>query len=377
LVRLVTSNRPLSPLIDRPKRRAQRAAFLVSLTLAFFLMAPVAVFAAPSGPSPTPTPAPPIAAVNGIKSLSVSQDASGVVLGVPMRSQYDSSPYQYANCGPASLGMVLQAFGLPVPTADIRDLANHLQGTYGYDDGIALDYLQDIGRQAGLGTEGLYGSDGRYQRWSTSEISQEVQQGHPVITLVHYASLPNHLGAATPSDHYVVVVGVTTRGFLINDPASVDNAGFRQLVTPNQLLDAWNASSIPEQAVAFLPRAGGLASRLGVSETVRQAPTPQPSTSETRLAAARSPAVAPPTSTATPAPNPTLVAWARELATWNPTTSPVATPGDRSLATAASTPTTFSPPRPSPVSPLPLFGVLTLIFVGTVGVLAGVRSHGI
>ena len=44
-----------------------------------------------------------------------------VWLGVPFRSQIDGGEFQYVNCGPASLTMVLAAFGLEVgPVAGAR-----------------------------------------------------------------------------------------------------------------------------------------------------------------------------------------------------------------------------------------------------------------
>ena len=71
-------------------------------------------------------------------------------------------------------------------------LSNQLQGTDGYDQGIALDYLVAIGQQAGLRQEGLYGPNGHYRQWTISDVMREVRAGYPVITLVHYTSLPQH-----------------------------------------------------------------------------------------------------------------------------------------------------------------------------------------
>src|SRR5687767_290763 len=59
---------------------------------------------------------------------------SAVRLPIPYRTQLDGSAYQSANCGPASVGMVLQAFGKYLPTTDIRRAANRMQGTTGWYD---------------------------------------------------------------------------------------------------------------------------------------------------------------------------------------------------------------------------------------------------
>ena len=140
-------------------------------------------------------------------------------MNVPFRSQYDASPYQNSNCGPAALGMVLQAYGLNVPADRLRAIADQLQGTSAYNDGIALDYLQAIARQAGLRTEGLGTPDGHYRRWTMADVIREVRRGYPVITLVHFASLPTHTGSGSASDHYVVVARIRRLGDCIaGDP---------------------------------------------------------------------------------------------------------------------------------------------------------------
>ncbi len=206
----------------------------------------------------TPTRSPPLTKVAGLQPVKIEGDAVSLELDIPLRSQYDSSPYQNANCGPASLAMVLQAYGLNVPTERFPALSNQLQGTYGYDQGIALDYLVAIGQQAGLHQEGLYDSAGHYHQWAISDVIREVRAGYPVITLVHYNSLPQHQHELSQSDHYIVIVGVTSQGFLINDPASIGKAGYRQLLTPPELIAAWNAASRHQQAAAFLPPTGSL-----------------------------------------------------------------------------------------------------------------------
>ncbi|HEY3110123.1 MAG TPA: cysteine peptidase family C39 domain-containing protein, partial [Chloroflexota bacterium] len=73
-----------------------------------------------------------------------------LALEVPIRSQFDGTEYQASNCGPTSMAMVLDSFGVAVPTEKLRNLANVLQGTYDRETGIALDYLAEIAREAGL-----------------------------------------------------------------------------------------------------------------------------------------------------------------------------------------------------------------------------------
>ncbi len=152
--------------------------------------------------------------------------------------------------------MVLQAYVIQATNEQIRAIANQLQGTTSYDAGVAIDYLQAIAQQAGLRTEGLTSSDGHYRKWSMADLIREVRSGYPVITLVHYATLPDHNGSPSTSDHYIVVIGVTSQGFVVNDPAFTGNGGYQRLLRPAELISAWRDASIPEQAVAFLPPVG-------------------------------------------------------------------------------------------------------------------------
>ena len=207
----------------------------------------------PPAPPPPSAVAAPLQPYDGIQRIGVSGDRESFILNVPYRSQYDNSPYQNANCGPTALGMVLEAYGLNVSNDRLRAIADGLQGTYGYDDGVALDYLVAIAQQAGLRADGLTNPDGRYRHWSMADVINEIRQGYPVVTLVHYASLPDHATSASSSDHFVVVVGVTTQGFVINDPAFSGNDGFHREVRPEQMPKAWGDAIIVHQAAAFLP----------------------------------------------------------------------------------------------------------------------------
>ncbi len=204
---------------------------------------------------PAPTDTPETDAVS-IPATIEPGDPETLILAVPFRSQYDGSPYQYANCGPAALGMILEAYGISMTTEELRALANQIQGTTSTDAGVSLEVLDLIARRAGLRTEGLQSPDGSPRRWSIADIIRTVRQGYPVIILVHFAALPDHAGAKSPSDHYVVVVGVTRDGFIINDPAFPGSAGAHRLLRPADLINAWQEAVPPQQADAFLPPEG-------------------------------------------------------------------------------------------------------------------------
>ncbi|HZR99293.1 MAG TPA: C39 family peptidase [Chloroflexota bacterium] len=178
-------------------------------------------------------------------------DDSLLWLGVPTRSQYDGTPYQAANCGPSALGMILEAYGLDMPTWKLREYANYLQGTHGYDDGIALDYLAELGRRANLRPMGLYKSGGGYRRWSVDDVRAAVLKGYPVIALTVYRLLPGSGGYGGNVNHYIVIDGLLGDDFLYNDSAYGGGGAKALVITPEQLEAAWARADIPYHAVAF------------------------------------------------------------------------------------------------------------------------------
>src|SRR3954471_4655927 len=71
----------------------------------------------------------------------VSQNLTQPVfrLIVPFRTQKDGSRWQGSNCGPATLGMLLDGFGMTgQDTDDLRFRAHTYQGTVGMRTGTAL-----------------------------------------------------------------------------------------------------------------------------------------------------------------------------------------------------------------------------------------------
>lgn len=185
-------------------------------------------------------------------TLSVlrSRGESGMLWQVPFRSQLDGSFYQHANCGPASLAMVLESFGVSLPTGILRQTANRLQGSYGYLDGIGIDYLVNMAEDAGLEPEHLY--DGSwYRRWYPELVRWHVRQGHPVLTLVKYRSLPGNDDSQSTSDHYVVITGLIGDSFVYNDPAFLGTGGYARIISEQGLTFAWDRSDVPRLAVAF------------------------------------------------------------------------------------------------------------------------------
>jgi hypothetical protein len=172
-------------------------------------------------------------------------------LGVPFRSQMDGGDFQYVNCGPASLTMVLAGFGLDVGPSQVRDYLNNMIDNYNTDDGTSLDALSRIARQAGLTPMDLYSDQGGYRNWSTDAVRWHIQQGHPVITLVKYRNLPGHTSSLSQFDHYIVLTGLTPNGFIYNDGAFATTLGYGLEISDVELEYAWDNSSIPHHAVAM------------------------------------------------------------------------------------------------------------------------------
>lgn len=173
---------------------------------------------------------------------------TSLVLGVPFRTQIDGTSFSLVNCGPASLTMVLIAFGLDVDPPSVRDYLNHLVGNYDTEQGTSLYVLARIAREAGLST---FGTSAGLQGWSIEAVREQVRAGHPVITLTKYRFLPGHFGSVTDFDHYIVITGLAGEDFVYNDAAYSTEYGYNLLISPSQLERAWAASSVPRHAVAI------------------------------------------------------------------------------------------------------------------------------
>ena len=107
-------------------------------------------------------------------------------MAMPFRTQKDGDRFQGSNCGPATLGMVLDAFGIPRGNGDLRLLSHTYQGTVGARTGTALQHMAHVAADFGLEPIGLYQQpngdypkDG-FARWTVDDIRDEVLAGRPV-----------------------------------------------------------------------------------------------------------------------------------------------------------------------------------------------------
>jgi hypothetical protein len=289
-----------------------------------------------------------------VGSSAVAQaQGPDIQLAVPYRSQLDGTPYASANCGPASVGMVLAAFGIERQTHDLRLRANRLQGTWGYDDGIAIEHLATIVREHGLQTYGLWDGEA-FRRWTLDDARAALRAGRPVIPQVWYRALPGRWNSRYQYDHYIVLVGTVGESFLYHDPIDYDHPGAYRVISAEQLTKAWRSSDVPWGAFAVGPEG---------ESPLRPRPKPQPAPQEPPLTLSRV-AVQPaaPAEAAAPA-QPAAPAEERAAV---PTETPAAAPVQptapaKAPAQAAATPTTpaaslvpkapwrvMVPPEPTP-----------------------------
>jgi hypothetical protein len=160
----------------------------------------------------------------------------------PYRSQLDGSAYAEANCGPTTLGMALDAFGISVPPNQVRAEALDAQHMHGNGTGTLITALAQVAQNHGLQALDLFADDGSINRWTLDDIRSHLQREQPVIVQVRYRSLPGRGGAYYFGDHYILVTGIVGDGFLYNDPINVDGLGWDRVISGGALETAMNAS---------------------------------------------------------------------------------------------------------------------------------------
>lgn len=194
----------------------------------------------------------------GVRILTRAQLASiqggeGVWLQVPHRTQLDGSPAAEANCGPASIGMVLEQLGSQLLTRDLRELAHQYQGTNGPDVGFRIEHLRSVVEaRGGQGLDLYQGS--AFRRWTLDGLRSHLNQGHPVIPQLKFKMLQGRYAASYSDDHYVVITGMLGDDFVYNDPVDNDGPGYARLMSADTLTKAWSTSFYPFAAFAVARR---------------------------------------------------------------------------------------------------------------------------
>lgn len=185
--------------------------------------------------------------------LTSIQAGEGVWLQVPHRSQLDGTPAAEANCGPASVGMVLEQLGRQLLTQDLREIAHRYQGTNGPDVGFRIEHLRSVVEAEGGQGLGLY-QGSAFRQWTLDDIRAHLEQGHPVIPQLKFKMLPGRYTAGYADDHYVVITGMLGDDFVYNDSVDNDGPGYARLMSADTLTKAWSSSLYPFAAFAVANR---------------------------------------------------------------------------------------------------------------------------
>jgi hypothetical protein len=169
------------------------------------------------------------------------------------RSQFDGSPYEQANCGPAALGILMTASGQHWTTSSIRRSAEQHSGIESYDAGTTWEDLATAAQKRGFDTIGLFNGLGGYKDWNTDDLLKSVTEGHPAMLLTRFWSLPGHDDKGWAGDHYIIFLGLNTKGEVVyHDPAWRGWQGAYLTMSREQLERAWTRVSVGIQRSALV-----------------------------------------------------------------------------------------------------------------------------
>jgi hypothetical protein len=179
--------------------------------------------------------------------------ASRVLREPVYRTQRDGSRYASSNCGPAALGMILDAYGFNFSTLDLRQITHTYQGTWPNRGGTALQHMARAAEDLAVPVRGLYDvPDTEFHRWTIDEITAEVAHSRWVIPLVRYNLLPGHESTNVRTGHYIVLYAIDADGFTYDDPAyDPVSEGAGRWISRAQLDRAMDPVIVPRQAMAL------------------------------------------------------------------------------------------------------------------------------
>lgn len=174
------------------------------------------------------------------------------ILSAPYFNQFDGTIWGPSNCGPTTLAMALGAVGVKADQLALRTLTDRQMGIHDPNNGTTWESLAYAAQQSGVSTDGLYKSGQSYRTWTLDDLKNELSLGRPVMLLVRYWDLPDHIGSSFAGDHYIVALGFDENGNLVyNDSASSNGA--HRTISPSQLMKAWSepAVGLVRTAMAF------------------------------------------------------------------------------------------------------------------------------
>jgi hypothetical protein len=155
-----------------------------------------------------------------------------MALAVPYRTQRSTpEPIAMKVCGPTSLSMAMQYYGVPRSTEEIAQLARDPAGPIEYGNWA---YLAAAAGELGFDAE-VAAFD------SLDDVVAELKAKHPVIMALAYEE--GRLRGAPisrTSGHLILARGLTKSGrILVNDPAGFGPADGQISYDPVQLVQAW------------------------------------------------------------------------------------------------------------------------------------------
>ncbi len=191
----------------------------------------------------------------GPRELPLSYPANAAMdiaqVFAPYRTQLDGTAYAEANCGPTTVAMALDAFGIHLTSGQARAEALDVQRMWGNGTGTLITALATVAQNHGASVLGLRNPDGGIHRWSLDDVRSHVAQGHPVVVQARYRSLPGRGNVAYYGDHYILVTGVVPGGFLYNDAVNTDGIGWDRVMSAERLASAMDASDRRYAYAAF------------------------------------------------------------------------------------------------------------------------------
>lgn len=164
----------------------------------------------------------------------------GVIIpSIPYKSQYDPDAGEFRNdCGPASLAMVLQAFGISASTNAVYRKTGAIANHY-----VSVAQLMRAALSYGLPFD-------YFHSWTIPQLIEALRKGKGIIALVHYGAWSQiSLGISTQNTfqgpHFVTVVGADDQSIYVNDPLWKDSRrsqGYRKAWTHAQFYAAWGSN---------------------------------------------------------------------------------------------------------------------------------------
>jgi hypothetical protein len=164
-----------------------------------------------------------------------------IIPSIPYKSQYDPDADEFRNdCGPASLAMILNGFGINVSTNAVYRKTGAKANNY-----TSVSQLMRASLSYGLAFN-------YFNHWTVGRLTELIGEGRPVIALVHYGAWSQiSPGISTQNTfqgpHFVVVTGFDEKYIYINDPLWRDerrSEGYRKAWTHEQFNAAWGANNL-------------------------------------------------------------------------------------------------------------------------------------